>query len=142
FFPIYWKLLDAYQPDVILANRIIWSCVFMGIYLLSTRKFGPFLHLCKTLWKDKRKMLFITMASLVISVNWLIYIWAVHNDFVIQASLGYYMNPLLSIVLGVIFLKESLYPAQKVALLFATFGVLYLTFSYGVFPWISIVLAL
>ena len=142
FFPIYWKLLDIYEPDVILANRIIWSCLFMVGYLFFTGKLRSFFSLCTTLLKDKQKMLYITLASIEISANWLIYIWAVHNNFVIQASLGYYMNPLLSIVLGVLFLKEALYPAQKVALLFASFGVLYLTISYGVFPWISIALAL
>lgn len=139
--PMYWKLLDTTRADVVLAHRIIWSFLFMLIFLIATKKSKQFITECKRLWKHKQALCYLIIASIIISVNWLIFIWAVQHGHVIQASLGYYINPLVSILLGVIFLKEKLSPAQIFSVLLASIGVLYLTFSYGVFPWISLVLA-
>ncbi|RYG72230.1 EamA family transporter RarD [Lentibacillus lipolyticus] len=142
FLPIYWKLLDTVPAGEILAHRIIWSFVFMIIVVVSVRKWRPFLHECQVILRDKKKLIGISLASVVISMNWLTYIWAVNNDHVIQASLGYYINPLVSILLGMIVLKETLTRRQIFSFVLAAVGVINLTVSFGVFPWVSILLAL
>ncbi|WP_042144022.1 EamA family transporter RarD [Paucisalibacillus sp. EB02] len=141
FLPIYWKFIDYVPAGEILAHRIIWSFVFMVVIVLMVRKWPGFIRECKLILKDKKKFISITMASIVISINWLTYIWAVNSDHVLQASLGYYINPLVSIILAIIVLKEKLTKSQTVSVALAGMGVLYLTFSYGVFPWVSLLLA-
>ncbi|WP_047980580.1 EamA family transporter RarD [Ornithinibacillus contaminans] len=142
FLPIYWKLVDQVDAGEILAHRIIWSFVFMVLVILSVRKWSGFVQEFKRIIKDKKKFMFITLASVVISLNWLTYIWAVNSNHVIQASLGYYINPLISILLAIIVLKEKLTKSQALSVLLAGTGVLYLTISYGVFPWVSLFLAI
>ncbi|WP_186575930.1 EamA family transporter RarD [Aquibacillus kalidii] len=142
FLPIYWKAFDNVSAGAILAHRIVWSFVFMVFLLLITRSWRSFVKECVQIWHDKKKLIGISMASLVISINWLIFIWAVNSDHVIQASLGYYINPLISILLGMLVLKEKLTRWQVFSFILAGIGVIYLTFNFGVFPWISIVLAL
>ncbi|GGA63535.1 EamA family transporter RarD [Ornithinibacillus halotolerans] len=141
FLPIYWKLLDHVPAGQILAHRIIWSFAFMILILLIVRKWNGFIRECKAILQDKKKWMSITLASLVISLNWLTYIWAVNSEHILEASLGYYINPLVSILLAIIVLKEKLTKSQTVSVLLAGLGVLYLTISYGVFPWVSIILA-
>jgi chloramphenicol-sensitive protein RarD len=141
FLPIYWKLIDQVSAGEILAHRIVWSFVFMICIILTTRKWRGFVQECKRITRNKKQLISITLASVVISLNWLTYIWAVNSDYVIQASLGYYINPLVSIVLGMLVLKETLTARQWVSFAIAGAGVLYLTFNFGVFPWISLVLA-
>ncbi|MFC4558160.1 EamA family transporter RarD [Virgibacillus kekensis] len=141
FLPIYWKLVNEVPPGEILAHRIVWSFIFMIIVVLFVRKWKLFLKECVVILKDRKKLIGITLASIVISINWLSYIWAVNNDHVIQASLGYYINPLVSILLGMIVLKETLTRRQTLSFVLAAIGVTYLTVSYGVFPWVSLTLA-
>ncbi|MBM7570539.1 EamA family transporter RarD [Aquibacillus albus] len=141
FLPIYWKAIDGVSAGSILAHRIVWSLVFMVILLLVTRSFKRFIKEGKRILQDKKRLAGITLASIFISLNWLIFIWAVNNDHVIQASLGYYINPLISILLGMLILKEKLTKWQLFSFILAAIGVLYLTLNYGVFPWVSIVLA-
>jgi chloramphenicol-sensitive protein RarD len=141
FLPVYWKFIDDVPAGEILAHRIIWSFIFMVIIVLVVRKWSGFIRECKTIIKDKKKFFSITMASFIISINWLTYIWAVNSDHVLEASLGYYINPLVSILLAIIVLKERLTKSQAISVFLASLGVLYLTFSYGVFPWVSILLA-
>lgn len=141
FLPIYWKHLETVRPDIVLSHRIVWSCVFMLLIIVCTKQLGAFIQECKRILHQKRTLFIITTASILISLNWLIFIWAVQNDYVIQTSLGYYMNPLINVLLSVVFLKETLSKAQVVAVALAAVGVLYLTLNYGVFPWVSIVLA-
>ncbi|MEN1966824.1 EamA family transporter RarD [Lentibacillus sp. N15] len=140
--PIYWKLVDNVQPGTILAHRIIWSFLFMIAIILVLKKWSPFIAECKAIFKNKKKLIGISSASFIISLNWLTYIWAVNTEHVIQASLGYYMNPLVSILLGMIILKERLTRQQLASFLIAAIGVIYLAVSYGVFPWISLALAI
>ncbi len=142
FLPIYWKLLERASADVVLAHRIIWSFVFMIIFIVVTKQLTTFMKELKKILHHKRTLFIITSASLIISANWLIFIWAVQAELVVQASLGYYINPLMSVLLGVLFLKEKLSPAQIISFILAGIGVLYLTISYGVFPWISLALAI
>jgi chloramphenicol-sensitive protein RarD len=141
FLPIYWKLIDTVSAGEILANRIVWSFVFMIVIVLFTRNWSGFITECKNIIKHKKALVGITLASVLISLNWLTYIWAVNADHVIQASLGYYINPLISILLGMIVLKERLTRNQSISFVLAGIGVFYLTFNFGVFPWISFLLA-
>ncbi|WP_422392212.1 EamA family transporter RarD [Niallia oryzisoli] len=139
--PIYWKLLDGIGADEILASRIVWSFLFMIAVLLITRKWSSFIVTLKNLFKNKKQLVFLTTASVLVSCNWFIYIWAVNHDQIIEASMGYYINPLVSVLLGMIVLKEKLSAAQYVSFFFASIGVIILTASYGMLPWISLSLA-
>lgn len=141
FLPAFWKLIDSVPASVTLANRIVWSFVCMIALVMILKKQRSFLTDCKRIVADKKTLAGITLASLVITLNWLLFIWAVNSDHVLQASLGYYINPLISIVLAMIFLKEKLNRWQVLSFLLAASGVLYLTLNYGVFPWVSILLA-
>ncbi len=141
FLPAYWKLIDQVPPDEILAHRILWSFIFMIIVVIVVQKWKLFLKECIIILNDRKKLTGITFASIAISINWLTFIWAVNNEHVIQASLGYYINPLVSILLGMIVLKETLTRGQTLSFLLAAVGVINLTISYGVFPWVSLLLA-
>jgi len=138
---IYWKLLDDVRPMEVLAHRIVWSFLFMLLLLVILREFRSFLAECKKLLRNSRRLVSITAAAFLISLNWFTFIWAVANDHVLQASLGYYINPLVSILLGIVVLRETFTARQGISFLLATIGVLYLTFSGGIFPWISLILA-
>ncbi|XJZ26491.1 EamA family transporter RarD [Bacillota bacterium Lsc_1132] len=140
--PIYWKLLEKVAAKEILANRIFWSFVFMIVVLLITKKWGLFIGTLKGFAVNKKQMYALAIASFLISINWFIYIWAVNSGQMIEASLGYYINPLVSFLLGMIVLKERLTGAQYVSFFLAAAGVLIISFSYGRFPWIAIALAL
>ncbi|WHY76462.1 EamA family transporter RarD [Neobacillus sp. WH10] len=140
--PIYWKLLDHVNAMEILANRIFWSFIFMLIVLFFTKKWGLFVHTLKGFAKNKKQMYALAIASFIISGNWFIYIWAVNSGHMIEASLGYYINPLVSILLGMIVLKEKLTFYQYGSFILAAIGVLVITISHGTFPWIAISLAL
>ena len=121
--PLYWKLLSDVSPDQILTARIVWSFAFMLIIMTVTRNWKHFISEVRVLLHDKKNMARITIASFVITLNWLTYIWAVNAEHVIQASLGYYINPLVSILLGIVILKESLTRRQAGAVILALAGV-------------------
>lgn len=139
--PIYWKILSDVSSEEILASRILWSFVFMLLILVVTKKWGQFLQTFKEVKRNQKQLWVLVIASLLISGNWFIYIWAVNDGQVIQASLGYYINPLISVLLGLLFLKEKLSAAQYLSFSMAAVGVLVLSFSYGQVPWISLALA-
>ncbi len=139
--PLYWKLLGNVGPVDILFYRIIWSLVFMTLYLIVFRKIPGFLQEVKALLKSKKKTLAIFVAAIFISLNWGIYIYTVSIGQVQQASLGYYINPLLNVLAGAIYLKEPLTKQAKLASLSAFAGVVLLTIQTGVFPFNSIFLA-
>lgn len=130
------------NAEDILANRIFWSFAFMMVVLFFSKKIGNLFSVLRSFKQNRKEMYALIIASLLISTNWFIYIWAVNHHQMIEASLGYYINPLVSVLLGVIFFKEKLSPAQYVSFIIAGIGVLILGISYGKFPWISIVLAL
>ncbi|GHH97303.1 EamA family transporter RarD [Neobacillus kokaensis] len=140
--PIYWKLLDDINEKEILANRIFWSFIFMLLILLFTKKWGLFLYTIKGFARNKKQLYALIFASIMISGNWYIYIWAVNNGHIVDSSLGYYINPLVSILLGMIVLKEKLSLYQYISFGLAAIGVLIITISLGRFPWIAIALAL
>ncbi|MDX9800493.1 MAG: EamA family transporter RarD [Spirochaetia bacterium] len=135
FLPIYWKFLKHIMPLQIMINRIIWCFVFLFIITLIKKK-NAFVYL-----KNFKTLMIITAASIMLSVNWFIYIFAVNSGRILEASMGYYINPLVSIALGLIVFREKLNRLQSIALAFASAGVLYMTIDYGKFPYISVFLA-
>lgn len=135
---IYWKLIDGVFPIEILSNRIVWAFVFTVAIIAVTKQWGEL----KRIAKDKKQMLYIFIASILIAFNWGLYIWAVNSNRIIDASLGYYINPLVAVVLGVVIFKEKLSLWQGIALSTAFFGVIIKTFQYGKVPWISLGLAI
>jgi chloramphenicol-sensitive protein RarD len=137
FLPIYWKTIDEVPATQILSHRIIWSFIFLLGIIFIKKDLGAF----RFAIRSRKTLAIFSGAALLISVNWLIYIWAVNAGFIVETSLGYFINPLVSVLLGVIFLKEKLRPMQWVPVGLAAAGVLYLTFSFGVLPWIALVLA-
>lgn len=139
--PVYWKLLHHVDADQILANRIFWAFFFMAAVLILTNKWTLFAGTLRGLASNKKQLAALTVASLLISINWFIYIWAVNTDQMIEAALGYYINPLVSVLLGMVFLKERLSVIQYTSFALAAIGVLIMTISYGQFPAIAIALA-
>ncbi|MFD0770296.1 EamA family transporter RarD [Bacillus sp. CGMCC 1.60114] len=139
--PLYWKLIDEVPAEEILAHRIVWAFAFMLLVLLICKRFGQFTNELVHLFKRPKLFMSLTVASILISGNWFVYIWAVNHNHVIEASLGYYINPLVSILLGTLVLKEKLNFWQYIAVGLAAFGVVILTIRYGSIPWIAISLA-
>ncbi len=135
--PIYWKLLHEVPAGQILAHRIVWSLVFVGLVLLARRHWGWL----RGALRRPRIVLTFALSGLLLGINWFVYIWGVNAGFIVETSLGYFINPLVNVLLGFLVLKEKLRGAQWVALSVALAGVLYLTFSYGAFPWIALTLA-
>jgi chloramphenicol-sensitive protein RarD len=136
--PIYWKALQAVPALEIVLHRMVWSFFFLVPIIIIMRRWQEFVDV----FKNHRILLILLITSLIVGGNWLLYIWAVNNDYLLQASLGYYINPLINVVLGTVFLKERLRRTQILSVLLAFAGVLYLTVSYGEFPWIALLLAL
>lgn len=136
FFPIYWKLLHDVSPLQVIGHRIGWSFILLLIYILLTNR-----------WQEFRSALNLrtigtySIAAVLLSLNWLIYVWGVNAGFIVETSLGYFINPLLSVLLGVLFLHERLRPLQWVPVGLAALGVIYLTGVYGRLPWIALSLA-
>lgn len=137
FLPLYWKVLHDVPAIEILANRIVWSFVFVVLLLTFKRNWGWL----KAALRQRRVLVTYAATGLLLATNWFIYIWAVNAGFVIETSLGYFINPLVNVMLGSIFLHERLRKAQMTALSLAVAGVLYLTLGYGAFPWIALSLA-
>jgi len=135
--PIYWKALHQVGAFEIILHRIIWSFVFLMPLVIAGRRWNEF----KTAVATPRILAVLLATAVLVGGNWLIYIWAVNNGRVLQASLGYYINPLVNVVLGMVFLHERLRRAQALAVGLATIGVLNLTLCYGIFPWVSLALA-
>ena len=136
-FPIYFKITEQIAATEILMHRIIWSIPF-GLLILIFRK------QLKEVWtalKDKKKVALLLIASIALAANWGVYIWAIQQDQIFQGSLGYYINPLMYVLVGVVFFKETLSKWQLVAVFLAIIGVLILTFYGGQFPAISLFLA-
>ncbi|WKD33184.1 EamA family transporter RarD [Streptomyces xanthophaeus] len=135
--PLFWPLLKPSGAIEILAHRMVWSLAVVGLALLALRRWGWI----RELLRQPRKLGLTTLAATVISVNWGLYIWAVNNEHVVEASLGYFINPLVSIAIGVLVLGERLRRAQWVAVGLSFVAVLVLAIGYGRPPWISLILA-
>jgi len=136
-FPLYWKQLQAVPAREIVAHRVIWSLVFLCIVIIL----GKGIYKAVKVFLDRKNLAIYACSAALLAVNWLTYIWAVNSGYIVDASLGYFINPLVSVFLGVIFFREHLRPMQWIAILLATVGVGYLTIRYGALPWIGLVLA-
>ena len=137
-FPVYFKLVQAVPPTEVLVHRIVWAVPF-GALILHVRKQWPEV---RQAFASPATLFWLALAALFISANWFIYIWAVQQEEVLQASLGYYINPLMYVIVGVLFLKERLRRPQIISVLLAAIGVSYLTIRGGQFPFVAVSLAL
>ena len=137
-FPLYWPLLEPASALEIVSHRAVWTLVFCFVVLAITKS------LKNTLVTMKRPKVAATLflTSILISINWLVYIWATNNGHVVEASLGYYINPLIIIAFGIVLLKEKMRPLQWTAVGIASLGVLVLTIDYGRLPWVALALAI
>ena len=135
-FPIYWRVLGGIPALQLLGHRIFWSFLLLFGIVLLLRQRKAFLSAL-----NGRVLLIYSVAAVLIAINWLTYVWAVGAGFIVETSLGYFINPLLAVLLGVFFLREKLRPLQWVPIGLATVGVLYLTFAYGSLPWVALTLA-
>ena len=136
--PLYWHMLDGVDAAVILANRIVWSAVFTIALLFALKRFGD----VKAVLRDRSKMRFVIPAAVMITINWGLYIWAVNAGHLLDASLGYYLNPLMVFAVGMLLFREKCGALDWIALALATVGVLVSTLAYGAFPWVALSLAL
>ena len=135
-FPLYWKLLAEVDSLEVIAHRIIWCFVTTIAFCIAAR-----LDL-RELFKQRRAWRYLVPAAIIITLNWSIYIYAVDIDRIVETAIGYYINPLVSIVLGIIVFRERLSTLKVVAVALCAFGVAFFTINYGQFPWIAIALAL
>ena len=133
--PVFWKTLEEVAAFEILAHRLVWSVVFLGLIVTAKRTWSRIVGL------ERRALLRLLFTGLLLSINWVTYIWGVNNGHIVETSLGYFINPLLNVVLGVLILRERLEPGQWLAVAIATGGVAYMTISLGSLPWIALVLA-
>lgn len=135
--PLFWKALHGVPALEILAHRMVWSLLVVLVLLTYQ---GHWSWIGGAL-RDRRILLTFMTTAVVLSINWFVYIWAVNHGHVIETSLGYFINPLVNVLLGVLFLRERPRLGQSLAILVALCGVLYLTFTFGAVPWISLALA-
>jgi chloramphenicol-sensitive protein RarD len=137
--PLYWKHLDSIPAMDILAHRILWSSVFTLVLCLFIKRKREYL---RKYFSEPKSLVKLALTGVLVSTNWGVFIYAVNSGQLIETALGYFINPLVSIVLGMIFLGEKLNKTQLVAFFLAVIGVAYLTINFGRFPWIAVVLAL
>ncbi len=136
--PVYWKALASVPAPEILAHRVLWTSVFAALLLTVLRRWDE----VAAVLRDRRERWLLAASGTLIGGNWLLYIWAVNRGQLLEASFGYYLNPLISVLLGVVFLAEHLWPIQVLAVAVAALGVAVLGVDLGGLPWISLVLAL
>ncbi|HSO60712.1 MAG TPA: EamA family transporter RarD [Desulfobacterales bacterium] len=134
--PVYWKAMHQVPALEIVTHRVVWSFVFLIGLTLAQHRWDEFKRVLKT----PRTVLILTLTTLLVSCNWLLYIWAVNAGYMLQASLGYYINPLVNVLLGMVFLKERLRRPQALAVLLACAAVIFRTVSFGELPWIALTL--
>ena len=136
-FPLYWKQLETIPALQLIGHRIGWSFILLVLIILVTRQWNSFRRVAF----EATTLRIYLLAGVLISANWFTYVWAVNNGFVVETSLGYYINPLFTVLLGVVVFREHLRPIQWLPIGLATLGVVYLTFTYGSLPWIALTLA-
>jgi chloramphenicol-sensitive protein RarD len=135
--PIYFKLLTTVPALEIVMHRVVWSVLVLCVLLVVRKKFSQVFKAIR----DPKVIITLAISGLLLAVNWLVFIWAVNNDKMLDASLGYFINPLFNVLLARFFLHESLTRLQLLAVFVALAGVAFLIFSYGQLPWVSLVLA-
>jgi chloramphenicol-sensitive protein RarD len=136
-FPLYWGFLEPASPTEVLAARVVFSLLSLAVLVTAVRQWSA----VRAVLADRRRLGILALAAAIVSVNWGVFIWSVANGHVVDASLGYFINPLVSIALGVLVLRELLRPLQWLAVGIAAVAVAYATVSAGRPPWIALVLA-
>jgi len=136
-FPIYWKLIHNIPALEIIAHRVVWAFIFVLLVIWVKNDWRNLMRA----FNDRKTLLTFLITGTLLFINWIVYVWAVNAGFIVDTSLGYFINPLVSVVLGVVFMKERLRVGQWIPVALAACGVLYLTFSYGSLPWIGLTLA-
>ena len=139
--PIYWKFINEVPALEILAHRVIWSFIFVLLIVVVLKR-KILKNFFQVQMSQKKTWLGLFLASLFISINWFTYIYAVNTNHIVEASLGYYINPLIAVLLGVFVLREKVNKMQAISFIITGIGVLYMTISVGKIPWISLILAL
>jgi len=134
--PIYWKLIASVPAGEILAHRFVWTSIFLSILLTWQQRWNEVVANVRS----RRALIYCLTGGIAIASNWFLFIWAVNTGRVIETSLGYFMTPLMNVLFGALFLRERLTRLQFVSVLLALLGVLNLTFGYGRFPWIAVLL--
>jgi len=136
--PVYFKWLSHVSPLEIISHRVVWSLIFVLFVVVATKNVAHFV----AIFKDKRKLIIFCATTILIGLNWLTFIWAIANDRILEGSLGYYINPLVNILLGMLFLGERLNKWQTVSVSLAAVAVAIMTWQIGVLPWVSLILAI
>ncbi len=136
-FPIYFKSVASVSPFEVLSHRIIWSVIFMALFIAAS---GRWQELMRNI-RQKRLLLNLTVSAILISINWVVFIWSVGQGHILDTSMGYFINPLVSLLLGMVILGERLRIIQWLAVLMAVAGVAYQLILLGSLPWVALVLA-
>jgi chloramphenicol-sensitive protein RarD len=136
--PVYFKWLSSVSPVELLCHRIVWSVVLLAAIVVAMRRGAA----VRSVLKHPSQLKWLAVSSVLISINWLVFIWAVQHGRIVETTLGYFINPLLSVLLGVLFFHERIDRLQTVAIAIAAVGVLNEIVQVGVFPWIGLTLAL
>ncbi len=139
--PVYWKALELVSPFEILSSRFMWSCVFVFLLIIFQKKWPLFTKEVKLVFSNVKTGAAMVAAGITISFNWGTFIWAVNNGHIVETSMGYYINPLVSILFAVVFLRERLDKMQLAAITCAFIGVASMVYSFGKIPWVSLTLA-
>lgn len=139
--PVYWKALELVSPFEILSSRFMWSCVFVFLLIIFQKKGPLFAKEVKQVFSNVKTGVAMAAAGITISFNWGTFIWAVNNGHIVETSMGYYINPLVSILFAVVFLRERLDKMQLAAITCAFIGVASMVYSFGKIPWVSLTLA-
>lgn len=139
--PVYWKALELVSPFEILSSRFMWSCVFVFLLIIFQKKWPLFAKEVKQVFSNVKTGAAMAAAGITISFNWGTFIWAVNNGHIVETSMGYYINPLVSILFAVVFLRERLDKMQLAAITCAFIGVASMVYSFGKIPWVSLTLA-
>lgn len=139
--PVYWKALELVSPFEILSSRFMWSCVFVFLLIIFQKKWPLFAKEVKQVFSNVKTEAAMAAAGITISFNWGTFIWAVNNGHIVETSMGYYINPLVSILFAVVFLRERLDKMQLAAITCAFIGVASMVYSFGKIPWVSLTLA-
>ncbi|MBU8849367.1 MAG: EamA family transporter RarD, partial [Desulfobacterales bacterium] len=138
FLPAYWKQMQEVPPFEILCHRIVWSCIFLALIISIQKRWGEVGSIVKTPAKVKG----LVLSGCLIGLNWFVYIWAVNSGRVVETSLGYYINPMINVLIGCLLLGETFSRLQFIAVLFALAGVIYSLIAYGALPMFALTLAI
>ena len=135
--PLYFKQITEVPPTDILMHRVIWSALLLCVLLVALKQIGKM----KAIFSSNKLMLSLAAASVLLGANWLLFIWAINSNYMLEASLGYYINPIINVFLGRLILQERLRPLQKFAVFLAIAGVVNIIVAHGTLPWIALTLA-